>query len=33
LATIFQRFITIEVEFANDDGDDALLKGSGRAIC
>ena len=28
---IFQRFITIEVEFAYHDGDDALLKASGRA--
>ena len=30
---IFQRFITIEVEFAYHNGDEALLKASGRAIC
>jgi hypothetical protein len=30
---IFQRLITIEVEFAYHNGDDALLKASGRAIC
>ena len=33
LAAIFQRFITIEVEFAYHNGDEALLKASGRAIC
>jgi hypothetical protein len=30
---IFQRFITIELEFAYHNCDDALLKASGRAIC
>ena len=30
---IFQRFITIEVEFAYHNGDEALLKASGLAIC
>jgi hypothetical protein len=30
---IFQRFITIEVEFACHNGDEALLKASDRAIC
>ena len=30
---IFQRFITIEVEFAYHNGDDALRKASGLAIC
>jgi hypothetical protein len=30
---IFQRFISIEVEFAYYNGDEALFKASGRAIC
>jgi hypothetical protein len=30
---IFQRFITIEVEFVHHNGDEALPKASGRAIC
>jgi hypothetical protein len=30
---IIQRFITIEVEFAYYNGDEAVLKASGRAIC
>jgi hypothetical protein len=30
---IIQRFIAIEVEFAYHNGDEALLKASGRAIC
>jgi hypothetical protein len=29
---IFQRFITIEVEFAYHNGDEALLNASGGAI-
>jgi hypothetical protein len=29
----FQHFITIKVEFAYHNGDEALLKASGRAIC
>ena len=29
----FSALITIEVEFAYHNGDDALLKASGRAIC
>jgi hypothetical protein len=33
LAAIFQRFITIEVELAYHNGDEVLLKASGRAIC
>jgi hypothetical protein len=33
LAAIFQRFIMIEVEFVYHNGDEALLKASGRAIC